>query len=89
VTTLITHIYNEEFLLPFWISHHIKKFDDVIVIDFASTDSSRKIIRDLAPNWIVVESPLETFDAEELDKFITNVERKISGPRIVLTITEK
>jgi hypothetical protein len=88
VTTLITHIFNEEFLLPFWINHHKGKFDNVIVIDYNSTDASLEIIREMAPEWQVITSPTHFFDAQLLDEFITTLESKIKGNKLVLTITE-
>lgn len=88
MTTLITHIYNEEFLLPFWIRQHSEKFDDVIVIDFDSTDRSIEIIKELAPSWTVIQSPFQNFDAKLLDEFIMELEKSIRDSKIVLTITE-
>lgn len=86
--TVITHVYNEEFLLPVWIRHHLKHFDHGVVIDFASTDNSRKIIQELAPKWTVINSPLPNFDAEKLDKLIQKLELDIEGVKIALTTTE-
>ena len=31
-TTLISHIFNEEYLLPFWLRHHKNMFDEIIII---------------------------------------------------------
>ena len=28
-TTLLTNVFNEEYLLPFWLEHHKKIFDDM------------------------------------------------------------
>ena len=62
---LITHFYNEEFLLPYWIRHHASMFDHAILIDYRSTDSSRKIIEDLAPStWRVVSTQAPQFTVE-------------------------
>jgi hypothetical protein len=88
VATLITHIYNEEFLLPFFIAHHIDKFDEVFVIDYKSTDRSLEIIQDLAPKWHIIESRTLNMDPVELDKHVMSIEEKIVGPRIALTVTE-
>jgi hypothetical protein len=88
MTTLISHIYNEEFLLPYWIKHHVQNFDDGVIIDFQSTDSSLEIIRDLAPHWEIIKSPLEYFEAEPLDRLIEKIESSISGIRICLNVTE-
>jgi glycosyltransferase involved in cell wall biosynthesis len=88
MTTLITHIFNEEFLLPYWIEHHLQNFEDGIVIDFNSTDSSLEIIKDLAPHWKIIDSPLRYFEAEPLDRLIEEIENSISGIRICLNVTE-
>jgi hypothetical protein len=88
MTTLITHIYNEEFLLPFWINHHLHNFDEGIVIDFDSSDSSLDIVKELAPHWKIIKSPLKKFEAEPLDRLIENIESSISGARICLNVTE-
>ena len=62
---LITHFYNEEILLPYWIRHHAPMFDHAILIDYQSTDSSRKIIEDLAPStWRVVNTQAPRFTVE-------------------------
>ena len=88
MTTIITHIYNEEFLLPFWIKHHLENFKDGIVIDFDSSDRSLEIVKELAPHWTIIQSPLKYFEAEPLDRFIEMIESTISGIRICLNVTE-
>lgn len=88
MTTLITHIYNEEFLLPFWIKHHVENFEGGIVIDFDSSDNSLEIIKELAPHWKIVKSPLKYFEAESLDRLIESLESSIEGVRICLNVTE-
>ena len=47
---MVTHFYNEEMLLPYFIRHHAGIFDEVIMIDWGSTDRSRAIIADQAPS---------------------------------------
>jgi hypothetical protein len=32
--TVISHIFNEEYLLPFWLEHHRTIFDHGIIIDY-------------------------------------------------------
>ena len=88
MSTVITHIYNEEFLLPYWLAHHKKIFDQGIVIDFNSTDKSLKIVKALVPNWQIIKSPFLEFDAEKLDRFVEELETELLGPRMALTITE-
>jgi len=43
-TTLLTNVFNEEYLLPFFLHHHKKMFDEIIVIDYNSTDKSIGIV---------------------------------------------
>ena len=43
--TIISHFYNEEYLLPFWLNHHKKYFTNAIMIDYDSTDNSVDIIK--------------------------------------------
>jgi nucleoside-diphosphate-sugar epimerase len=69
-TLLITHIYNEEFMLPYFIRHHAGMFDHAIVIDYNSMDASRSILAREAPaTWRIVQArhPQE-FGAEQLDQ---------------------
>jgi len=87
-STVITHFYNEEFLLPFWIKHHQQRFLNGIFIDYGSTDNSVEIIRDLAPNWKILKSKNSSFSAVEVDQEINEIESEIIGRRIVLTVTE-
>jgi hypothetical protein len=87
-TTVITHIYNESYLLPIWLRHHRERFDHGIIVDCGSTDNPREIVDDLAPGWDFMSTNLESFDAVELDAIINCVERAVQGTRIVLTITE-
>lgn len=88
MSTLITHIFNEEFLLPYFIDHHKEMFDQVFVIDYNSTDKSRDILNDLAPHWRLLNSPTPSFDPIALDEYIMMLEQDLVGPRIALTVTE-
>jgi hypothetical protein len=87
-TTVVTHIYNEEYLLPFWIKHHQKYFDHGIILDYNSTDRSQEIAHELAPTWEFRKVDIPNFSAVALDDLVNNVEQEIEGTRIVLTITE-
>lgn len=87
--TLISHFYNEELLLPFWIAHHEGMFDDVIMINHKSTDRSVEIIRELAPNWRIVDSKLDKFDPYYTDFEVQKIEDEIcDGWKICLNTTE-
>merc|ERR1719221_1357140 len=88
---LISHFYNEEMLLPYWIQHHAPMFDYAVLIDYNSTDKSVDIIRRLAPaGWKIVTPPdANTFLAQGVDAEV--VKREIEHPdywHIALTVTE-
>lgn len=86
--TLISHFYNEEYLLPYWIRHHKNIFDHAILIDHKSTDRSRNIIKEMAPEWEIVDSDLNEFDPILTDFEVQKIEEKIDGWKIVLNTTE-
>lgn len=86
--TVICHFYNEEYLLPWWLKHHLPLFDYGILIDHGSTDRSAEICRELAPNWRLVRSRLTHFDAYLTDLEVMNYEQEMVGWKIALTVTE-
>lgn len=86
--TVISHFYNEEYLLPFWLRHHRALFDHGILIDRHSTDRSAEIVRALAPEWTLVRSETADFDAIECDFEVMLHERTVPGWKIALTTTE-
>lgn len=86
--TVICHFYNEEYLLPWWLQHHKKIFDHGIMIDYASTDRSRNIIRAICPNWQIVDSKNKYFDSDAVDREVEDYERYLTGWRICLNVTE-
>jgi hypothetical protein len=88
MTTLISHIYNEEFLLPFFIDHHYAKFDKGIILDYGSTDGSLEILKKLAPNWSIINCSDEIFDAGSVDSLVHSYEEETSGVCLILTVTE-
>ena len=51
---VISHFFNEAYLLPWWLEHHRQIFDHGVLIDWSSTDGSADICRQLAPGWEVV-----------------------------------
>ena len=87
-TTLISHIYNEEYLLPFWLINHKDMFDNIIIIDYNCTDRSLEICKKICPNCKIIPSRNEYFDAQEVDKEVMDIERSIDGIKIVLNVTE-
>lgn len=86
--TIITHFYNEEYLLPWWLEHHKKIFDYGILIDYSSTDRSVEIIRSICPHWQIFPSAYGAFDAQDCDREVEYYERQVPGWRIALTVTE-
>lgn len=86
--TLISHIWNEEYLLPFWLNHHKKHFDHGIIIDYHSTDRSVEIIKEICPTWEVVPSTNKKMGALFMDREIEDIERKHPGWKMVLSTTE-
>lgn len=86
--TIITHFYNEEFLLPWWLNHHKKYFDSGIMIDYNSTDNSVNIIKSICPNWKIINSKNEYFSAKAVDNEVMEIEKELSGWKIALNVTE-
>jgi hypothetical protein len=86
--TIIAVFYNEEYLLPWWLNHHKQYFDHGILINYASTDNSVNIIKDICPTWEIVESRNKLFGAKEVDDEVTDIETRIDGWKICLNVTE-
>jgi hypothetical protein len=86
--TILTHFYNEEYLLPWWIKHHLQYFTNGILIDKGSTDRSVEICRELAPHWRIVRSQLYEFDAFLTDHEVMTYEQQVTGWKMCLTATE-
>lgn len=66
-TTVFCSFYNEEYLLPFWLKHHVRLFDHGIMIDWDSTDKSVEIIKQLAPHWEIHKSGFKHFHRSEAE----------------------
>jgi hypothetical protein len=86
--TIISHFYNEEYLLPWWLEHHKKIFDHGIMIDYHSTDESVNIIKRICPEWEIITSRNKNFEALEVDKEVMDIEQRVEGWRIALNVTE-
>lgn len=86
--TVICHFYNEEFLLPWWLKHHNAVFDHGIMIDYASTDRSVEIIKELCPNWEIRPSRNQYFDSDPIDAEVMDIEAELTGWRMALNVTE-
>ena len=87
---MVSHFYNEEMMMPYWVLHHAHMFDEVVVIDHRSTDKSAQIFREYAPSsWRLVNTTLEFFDAWGTDEEVAKYEHTFVSPwRVALTTTE-
>ena len=86
--TVITHFYNEEYMLPWWIRHHRPMFDHGILIDYGSTDASAEICRTLAPDWRLVRSRNLKFAALAVDFEVMQYEAELPGWKLALNVSE-
>lgn len=86
--TVISHFFNEAYLLPWWLQHHVGLFDHGVMIDHGSTDGSADIVRQLAPHWRLVRSTLTHFDAYLTDFEVMGYEKELPGWKIALNTTE-
>jgi hypothetical protein len=87
-TTLLTNIYNEEYLLPFWLNHHKNMFDHGIIVDYRSTDKSVEICKQICPTWDIITTRNEMYAARDIDNEFMDIEDKIDGIKIMLNTTE-
>jgi len=85
---VISHFYNEAYLLPWWLDHHVRLFDHGILINYASTDSSVEICKQRAPHWKVIDSVNPDFDAYGCDKEVMEWEETFDGYKMALNTTE-
>ena len=86
--TILTHIHNEEFFLPYWLRHHRRLFDHGVLVDRGSTDRSLEIVRELAPGWEIVESRTGLIDSRDCDREMMEIEAGYDGWKVILTATE-
>jgi len=87
-STLISHVWNEAFLFPYWLRHHYPMFDHGVIIDYGSTDGSMDMVDQLAPGWEVRRSRNQLFDARLNDQEVMDVEQEFDGWKMVLNTTE-
>jgi hypothetical protein len=91
MNTVITHFYNEEYMLPWWIKHHSKIFDNGILIDSNSTYNSFELSKELCPpHWKVVKTVYKDnfFSANDIDHEVKCYENTVDGFKIALTTAE-
>lgn len=87
-TLVITNIYNEEYLLPFWLKHHVKIFDLGLIIDYNSNDTSIEICKNICPHWKIIKSRNSKFQAQDVDNELMDYEKKFNCIKIILNTTE-
>jgi hypothetical protein len=87
-TTLLSHIFNEEYLLPFWLNHHKDMFDEIIIVDYNSTDKSIEICKSICPECKIIKSRNKDFGAIDVDNEMMGIENGIKGIKIILNTTE-
>lgn len=87
-TTLLTNVYNENYLLPFWLYHHKYMFDQIIIVDYNSTDNSTEICKNICPDCKIIKTKNSCFDATKIDQEFMELENDIEGIKIVLNTTE-
>ncbi len=86
---LISHFFNEEYLLPWWLKHHREIFDHGVLIDYRSTDASVEICRELVPGWEIVTSEHLTFSGIMCDFEVMKHEERFENCwKLVLNTTE-
>jgi Glycosyl transferase family 2 len=86
--TVICHFRNEEVYLPYWLRHHARLFDHGVMIDYASSDRSREIIRELAPHWEIRPSRNAVFHSVSIDAEVMDIEKELTGWKMCLNVTE-
>jgi Glycosyl transferase family 2 len=86
---VVSHFFNEAYLLPWWLRHHREVFDHGVLIDRYSTDGSVDICRELVPSWEVVRSETAQFSAIMCDFEVMKHEARFPDAwKIALTTTE-
>jgi len=86
--TVLCHFFNEAYLLPWWLKHHVALFDHGVMIDHGSNDASPDIVRKIAPHWRLVRSRLTRFDAYLTDLEVMGYEQELPGWKMALNVTE-
>ncbi|GAB5352996.1 hypothetical protein AAMO2058_000000700 [Amorphochlora amoebiformis] len=87
---MVSHFFNEEFLMPYFIRHHAPMFDRAVLLDYGSNDNSVDILKREAPSsWVVVTPNSTVFNAWEVDREVEYWEKtRPLDWKIALTTTE-
>lgn len=88
MTVVIAHVFNESYMMQWWLPHHVAIADHGIIIDYASTDDTVALCKEYAPDWEVRQSRNEYFRASDCDAEVMDIERGVDGWKIALTATE-
>jgi hypothetical protein len=89
---IVTHVFNEELLLPCWLEHHSKIAEQGIIIDHHSNDLTLNIVEEFIkknPTWKVVQSRLPQFSAIGNDAEVMDYEQQLTSKwKMTLNATE-
>lgn len=87
---IFSHIYNEEYMLPWWLNHHKKYFDHGVIIDYHSTDNSKEIIKKICPTWDIVPSRNVEYNEVEMQNEVFYYESQFDSSvwKACLNVTE-
>lgn len=86
---IVSHFFNEELLLPYWVKAHLEVADQVVMINHDSTDNSVEIIKEFAPHWKIVNTALTEFSAHQLEPEVQYWETQLSTKyKLALNSTE-
>jgi len=85
--TVLTHIFNEEYLLPFWLEYHKRIFDHGIIVDYHSSDNSLDIVKKICPTWTIITTINNYFGPNSNDELM-ELENNYIGYKIILNVTE-
>lgn len=89
---LLTHVFNEQLLLPVWIEWHKQFCDAFTIVNHQSTDNSMAIaVRELPYGSSIINTQMNDFSAGQLDVEMMEIERSIQTPdtlKLILNVTE-
>lgn len=71
-----------------WLEHHKTLFENIVIIDYNSTDNSINICKSICPNATIINSRNKNFKASDVDQEVMDIENGIEGFKIALNITE-
>lgn len=88
--TIFTHVFNEgRLFLPLWLKHHRDLADQLVIVDDHSTDNTREIIKELAPQAHILDTWRPEFNASDLDIEMMQIESNYQSRwKLILNITE-